>query len=153
MTALSDKFFPAAVLSYPQQQSLFNKFIERSSVLHKVLITDDRLTSRKGLRALMLTQPDIQVIGEASNGAKAIEFIKKKRPDVVLMDAFMPKMNGLDATRIIKKKWRNIRVVILTLHDDIREEALAAGADAFLVKGCPTDDLILEIKNERRMNK
>lgn len=118
--------------------------------MYKVLITDDRITSRKGLRALMLTQPDIQIIGEANNGEKAIQFIEKHKPDVVLMDAFMPKMNGLEATRIIKKRWRNIRVVILTLHDDIREEAIAAGADAFLVKGCSPDDLILEIKNERR---
>ncbi len=118
--------------------------------MYKVLITDDRITSRKGLRALMLTQPDIQVIGEAYNGQKAIQFIEGTRPDVVIMDAFMPKMNGLEATRIIKKRWRNIRVVILTLHDDIREEAIAAGADAFLVKGCSPDDLIREIKNERR---
>ncbi len=116
----------------------------------KVLITDDRITSRKGLRALMLTQPDIQIIGEASNGEKAIQFIQKKKPDVVLMDAYMPKMNGLEATRIIKKRWKKIRVVMLTLHDDIREKALDAGADAFLVKGCPPDDLICEIKNERR---
>ena len=150
MTAISDTFFPAAVLSYPQQHRLSNL---RSAVLYKILITDDRLTSRKGLRALMLTQPDIQVVGEASNGAKAIQFIEKNRPDVVLMDAFMPKMNGLEATRIIKKRWGNIRVVVLTLHDDIREEALAAGADAFLVKGCSPDDLILEIKNERRRKK
>jgi len=150
MTASSDTFFPAAVLSYPQQQTLLNRFIERSAVLHNILITDDRIASRKGLRALMLTQPDIHVVGEASNGVKAIQFIEKNKPDVVLMDAFMPKMNGLEATRIIKKRWGNIRVVILTLHDDIREEALAAGADAFLVKGCPPDDLILEIKNDRR---
>jgi len=147
MTAISDTFFPAAVLSYPQQHRLSNR---RSAVLFNILITDDRIASRKGLRALMLTQPDIQVVGEASNGVMAIQFIEKNKPDVVLMDAFMPKMNGLEATRIIKKRWRKIRVVILTLHDDIREEALAAGADAFLVKGCSPDDLILEIKNERR---
>ena len=98
----------------------------------------------------MLTQPDIQVIGEAANGELAIEFIKKVQPDVVIMDAFMPGMNGLEATRIIKKKWKDIRVVILTLHEDIREEALASGADAFLVKGCPPDKLIDEIRNERR---
>ena len=101
----------------------------------------------------MLTQPDIQVIGEATNGERAIQFIKDHKPDVVIMDAFMPKMNGLEATRIIKKRWSNIRVVILTLHDDIREEAIAAGADAFLIKGCSPDDLILEIKNERRPKK
>jgi len=150
MTALSDTIFQAAVLSYPTQSSVFDRFFERSAILHKVLITDDRLASRKGIRALMLTQPDIQVIGEATNGERAIEFIKDHEPDVVIMDVFMPKMNGLEATRIIKKKWSNIRVVILTLHGDIREEAIAAGADAFLVKGCSPDDLILEIKNERR---
>jgi DNA-binding NarL/FixJ family response regulator len=99
---------------------------------------------------LILTQPDIQVIGEVANGEKAIEFIKNEKPDVVIMDAFMPVMNGLEATRIIKEKWSEIRVVILTLHDDIREEAFAAGADAFLVKGCPPDKLIQEIRNERR---
>lgn len=149
MTALSDNIFQAAVLSYPAQDNFINRLLERSAVLYKVLITDDRVTSRKGIRALMLTQPDIQVIGEANNGERAIQFIKKNKPDVVLMDAFMPKMNGLEATRIIKKKWRNIRVVILTLHGESREEALAAGADAFLVKGCSPDDLIREIKNER----
>jgi len=150
MTALSNTMIQAAVLSYPTQTTLFNRFVERSAILYKVLITDDRLTSRKGLRALMLTQPDIQVIGEATNGENAIEFIKDNKPDVVIMDAFMPKMNGLEATKIIKKKWSGIRVVILTLHDDIREEAIAAGADAFLVKGCSPDNLIQEIKNERR---
>jgi len=150
MTAQSNSLYLAAVLPYPQQSTLFNRFVERSAILHKVLITDDRLASRKGLRALLLTQPDMQVIGEAANGEKAIQFINEHKPDVVIMDAFMPRMNGLEATRIIKQKWRNIRVVILTLHDDIREEALAAGADAFLVKGCSPDRLIQEIKNERR---
>lgn len=150
MTALSDTFFPAAVLSYPLEKPFKNRYFERSAVLIKVLITDDRITSRKGLRALMLTQPDIQIVGEANNGEKAIQFIERNKPDVVLMDAFMPKLNGLQATKIIKKRWNGIRVVMLTLHDDIREEALAAGADAFLVKGCSPDDLIREIKNERR---
>jgi DNA-binding NarL/FixJ family response regulator len=98
----------------------------------------------------MLTQPDLQVVGEAANGKKAIQFIKKNKPDVVVMDAFMPVMNGLEATQIIKKNWQDIRVVILTLHEDIREEALSAGADAFLVKGCAPDQLIKEIRNEKR---
>ena len=150
MRALSNTMIQAAVLAYPRQTTIFDRLVERSAILYKVLITDDRLTSRKGLRALMLTQPDIQVIGEVANGEKAIQFIKDNKPDVVIMDAFMPKMNGLEATRIIKKNWKGIRVVILTLHDDIREEAIAAGADAFLVKGCSPDQLIQEIKNERR---
>ena len=150
MTAFTEMMIQAAVLSYPRQATLLDRLLERSAILRKVLITDDRLTSRKGIRALMLTQPDIQVIGEAANGELAIEFISKVKPDVVIMDAFMPGMNGLEATRIIKKKWKDVRVVILTLHEDIREEALASGADAFLVKGCPPDKLIEEIRNERR---
>ena len=150
MTAFNNTMVPAAVLSYPHRPTLIERLVERSAILHKVLITDDRLASRKGLRALMLTQSDIQVIGEASNGERAIQFIEKNKPDVVIMDAFMPKMNGLEATKIIKRKWKNIRVVILTLHDDIREEAIAAGADAFLVKGCSPDQLIQEIRNTRR---
>ena len=150
MTALNNMMVQAAVLSYPDRLTIFNGFLERSAVLFEVLITDDRIPTRKGLRALMLTQPDIQVIGEVTNGEKAIEFIEKNKPDVVIMDAFMPMMNGLEATRIIKKKWNRIRVIILTMHDDLREEALAAGADAFLVKGCSPDYIIQEIKNERR---
>lgn len=150
MTAFTETMNQAAVLSYPSQETIFDRLWERSAILRKVLITDDRKASRKGLRALMLTQPDIQVIGEAANGEMAIDFIKKVQPDVVIMDAFMPGMNGLEATRIIKQNWREIRVVVLTLHEDIREEALAAGADAFLVKGCPPGELIKEIKNERR---
>lgn len=150
MTASENYVIQAAVLSYPRQTSVFDRLWERSATLRKVLITDDRITSRKGLRALMLTQPDLQVIGEAANGERAITFIEKNEPDVVIMDAFMPGMNGLEATKIIKKNWRNIRVVILTLHEDIREEALAAGADAFLVKGCPPEQLIREVRNEKR---
>lgn len=150
MTALNMNMAQAAVLSYPCQPRVFERLIERSAILHNVLITDDRLASRKGLRALMLTQPDIQVVGEATNGQQAIQFIEENKPDVVIMDAFMPKMNGLEATRIIKKRWKKIRVIILTLHEGIREEAIAAGADAFLVKGCSPDEIFQEIKNLRR---
>ena len=149
MTAAENLMLQAAVLSYPRQTKVFDRLWERSAILRRVLITDDRITSRKGLRALMLTQPDIQVIGEAANGERAIQFIEQEKPDVVIMDAFMPGMNGLDATKIIKKKWQDIRVVILTLHEDIRAEALAAGADAFLVKGCPPERLIQVVKDEK----
>ena len=149
MTAIFE-MLQQAVYSFPLERSVFDRLRERSAIVLKVLITDDRVASRKGLRALMLTQPDIQVIGEAADGKRAIQLIKQEQPDVVIMDAYMPGMNGLEATRIIKKKWREIRVVFLTLHEGIREEALAAGADAFLVKGCPIESLMNEIKKERR---
>ncbi len=150
MTAVKKMKFQAAVLSYPRQRTVFDRLRERSAIVLKVLITDDRVATRKGLRALMLTQPDIQVIGEAVDGECAIRLIQENIPDVVIMDAFMPGMNGLEATKIIKKKWQEIRVVVLSLHEGIREQALAAGADAFLVKGCPIENLIREIRLERR---
>ncbi|MEJ2448740.1 MAG: hypothetical protein P8Y37_12485 [Anaerolineales bacterium] len=78
MTAKENMSIMAAVLPYPGQISLFDRLVRRSAILRKVLITDDRLASRKGLRALMLTQPDIQVIGEAANGKKAIQLIKER---------------------------------------------------------------------------
>ena len=70
MTAINETIFQAAALTYPIRYAIIDRFVERSAVLRKVLITDDRLASRKGIRALMLTQPDIQVIGEVNNGKK-----------------------------------------------------------------------------------
>lgn len=119
-------------------------------MLHRIIIVDDRLPSRKGLRALLLTQPDIQVVGEAANGRQAIQIIQEKQPDVVLMDLSMPVMDGVEATREIKKKWSRMRVVILTLYEERREESLAAGADGFLVKGCPPEELFRVLKNQRK---
>ena len=115
------------------------------------MLVEDEAIVAKYLK-MELEEEGYLVLDYIPTGESAVEKAGSHKPDVVLMDAFMPKMNGLEATRIIKKRWRNIRVVILTLHDDIREEAIAAGADAFLVKGCSPDDLILEIKNERRWN-
>lgn len=117
-------------------------------MVYRVLIADDRLTSRKGLRALMLTQPDIKVIGEVQNGHEAIHFLEKHTPDVVIMDLRMPTMGGLEATRRIKEDWSDIRIVILTLYEEYRQKAIEAGADAYLIKGCSPDLLIREIKNE-----
>lgn len=109
------------------------------------LIVDDRSQAREGLKALLATAAAVQVAGEASDDKEAIDFIEKHRPDVVLMDAMMPVMNGLEATRRIKTGWPQIRVVVLTIHAELKAEALAAGADAFLVKGCPAGELLAAI--------
>jgi DNA-binding NarL/FixJ family response regulator len=111
----------------------------------KVLIVDDRTQAREGLKALLATAPAVQVAGEAADGREAMHLIEKQRPDVVLMDASMPVMDGLEATRLVKAQWPEVRVIVLTLHAALRAEALAAGADAFLVKGCPAGDLLAAI--------
>jgi len=107
----------------------------------RLLIADDRAHSRYGLRALANTWLNIEVAGEASNGREALQLLDTCQPDVVLMDVRMPVMDGLAATRRIKESRPQIKVVILTMYPMHRAEALKAGADAFLVKGCATEEL------------
>ena len=107
----------------------------------RVLIADDRLWARAGLRALLSTRAEVEVVGEAADGQAALELVGTQRPDVVLLDAQMPVLDGLETTRLIRARWPETRVVVLTMHSAYRSEALAAGADSFLVKGGPTTQL------------
>jgi len=111
----------------------------------RILIVDDRARSRAGLRALLSTWPQAQVVAEVADGWQAIAFIEKHQPHVVLMDIRMPRMSGLEATSIIKARWPQVKIIILTMYAAYRDEALAIGADAFLVKGCPAEELLNEI--------
>lgn len=113
----------------------------------RVLIADDRPRSRQGLRALLATQLEIEVIGEAGDGREALQLVEESRPDAVVMDARMPAMDGLTATRAIKERWPEVRVIVLTMYGSHRANAIASGADAFLVKGCPSEELLEAILN------
>lgn len=108
----------------------------------RVLIADDHARSRNGLRALLATSPEVKVVGEATDGREAVSLAEEYRPDVVLMDIRMPVMDGLEATRYLKDHWPNIKVIGLTMYNALRADALAAGVDAFLTKGCSTDELL-----------
>lgn len=110
--------------------------------LTRVLIADDRSRSRRGLRALLTTHPGIEVIGEVGDGREALRLVEERRPDAVLMDAKMPALDGVTATRLIKERWPEVKVIILTMYGSRRTDALDSGADAFLVKGCPTSELL-----------
>ena len=131
----------------------------------RLVIADDAPRSRDGLRALLATLrpgayreilqepqdgvwPQVEVVGEATNGQEVVHLVEERRPDVVLMDARMPVMDGLEATRLIKDRWSEVKVVILTMYPTYRNEALAAGADAVLVKGCPPETLLEAILDQ-----
>ena len=100
-----------------------------------VLIADDQAKTRRGLKALLRFAPFIGMIWEAREGEAAMKVVSEVKPDVVLMDIQMPVMDGLEATRRIKQTWPEVKVIILTMYPYYEREALAAGADRFLVKG------------------
>lgn len=111
----------------------------------RVAIADDQGLIRAGFRMIVGSQPDMEIAGEAGDGQEAIELVRRERPDVILMDIRMPRMDGIAATRQVSGE---TRVVILTTHelDEYVFDALAAGASAFLLKAAPPEDLIKAIR-------
>ena len=107
----------------------------------RILIVDDQASVREGLRTVLELE-GLEIVGEAAEGREAVQLVEKLRPDVVLMDARMPVLDGLEATRLIKEKWPEVKVIVLTMYALHQADALAAGADAFLVKGCPAEELL-----------
>ena len=102
----------------------------------KVLIVDDHAVLRQALRMLLENQPEVEVVGDASNGREALEACEKSHPDVVLMDMVMPGLNGLEATRQIRRRAPKAKVLILTgyMEDEQILAALRAGASGYLLK-------------------
>jgi DNA-binding NarL/FixJ family response regulator len=109
----------------------------------EVLLVEDHELTRQGLSYGLKKFPGIQVIGEAENGREAMEFIEEKQPQVVLMDVVLPVLNGIQATRLIKQKYPDTKVLMLTSHGEQEKvfEAFAAGADGYCMKDVKTERL------------
>ena len=113
-----------------------------------ILLVDDHAVIRAGLATLLNVEPDMEVVGEASNGFDAINKTLDLNPDVVVMDVTMPGTDGLEATRQIVKKRSNVRVIVLTIHDERRylHQFLQAGASGYFVKQAEPAELVAAIR-------
>jgi two-component system response regulator NreC len=114
----------------------------------RILIADDHRLLRAGLRALLKTEPQIEVVGEAGDGDEALALANSLNPDIILADISMPGPSGIDIARELKEQSSEIRVLILTMHEDdlLARDALQAGASGYLVKRAAESDLVAAIQ-------
>jgi PAS domain S-box-containing protein len=114
----------------------------------RLLIADDHALAREGLRTLLTSEPDLQIVGEAANGREALELCRRLRPDLVLMDARMPKMDGLKAARAIKVEYPATIILVLTAYEDpdYLLEAIRAGVSGYVIKDATKHNLISSVR-------
>jgi two-component system response regulator NreC len=117
-----------------------------------ILIADDHAIVRTGLRALLRSEPGLQLVGEATGGYEAIELVGKTRPDILILDLSMPDLDGIAVTRQPKPQHPDLLILILTVHEDeaMLREAIRAGASGYIVKHAAEAELIAAIKTVRR---
>jgi DNA-binding NarL/FixJ family response regulator len=118
----------------------------------RILLAEDHTIVRKGLRSLLDSEAGIQVVGEAADGREAVDKVRHLLPDVVVMDIAMPGLNGLEATRQIRKQFPRVRVLILTMHADEEYilQILQAGASGYVVKQAAPEELVSAVKTVDR---
>ncbi|MBL7209571.1 MAG: response regulator transcription factor [Dehalococcoidia bacterium] len=112
----------------------------------RVLIVDDNEVVREGLKSILEPQADIEVVGQAVDGLDAVEKAEKLQPEVILMDAQMPRIDGTEATRRIKQSLPDVKILFLTVYGEYVGSALAAGASWYLTKDCRRQDLLEAIR-------
>jgi DNA-binding NarL/FixJ family response regulator len=118
----------------------------------RVLLTDDHMLFRQGIRTLLTAEPDMEVTGEAANAADAVNLARQMRPDVVLMDIGMAGMSSFEATRQIRKERPDTRVVFLSMYDDedYLAECVDIGASGYILKESPVEQLVTAIREVHR---
>ncbi len=125
---------------------------ERTTGTLEVLIADDHHLVRQGLAQLLGAEPDIRVVAQAADGEEAVEKAKLYRPDVVLMDIHMPRLDGIEATRRITERYPEVSVVILTMYGDEEHlfEAIKAGARGYVLKSAKPEELLQTLRAVHR---
>jgi len=123
-----------------------------ASPLVTVLLVDDHALFREGLASLLSYQPDFRVVGEAADGYEALERAREAMPDLVLMDIDMPRCDGLQATRLLKRELPYVRVLMLTVHDDDDKlfQSIQAGAQGYLLKNIRSAEMLEMLRGMAR---
>jgi len=118
----------------------------------RIVIVDDHAVVRRGVRAILESQPGWEVSAEATTGREAVELVKRLRPDVVVMDLSLPELNGLDATRQILKDAPETEVLVLTMHhsEELARDVLKAGARGYVLKSDAEENLIAAVDSLRQ---
>ena len=114
-----------------------------------IFLADDHVILREGLKHILSEDPDIEITGEAGDGREALEKIDKLKPDIAILDISMPTLSGIEAARVIRKFNKNIRLIILTRHDNEEyvNEALKNGVNGFILKDSAGDDLLKAVRD------
>lgn len=114
-----------------------------------IVLAEDHRLLREGLKALLQTEKDLQIIGEAENGLEAIRCVEKHAPDLILLDLSMPKMSGISVIKEIKSRFPEVKILALTIHesDQYVLEAFQSGADGYCLKDASRDELLIAIKS------
>jgi DNA-binding NarL/FixJ family response regulator len=120
---------------------------------YHIVLADDHVMIRQGLTKLIEARPDMKVIGEVADGVELLSFLSSLIPHLVILDISMPNLRGIDAIREIKKKFPQVKVLILTMHREYLHQALAAGADGYLLKEDADRELFSAIGNLREGKK
>ena len=119
---------------------------QEESTIIRILIADDSVAIRDSLSSLLNSKSGFQVVGLANDGLEAVETARKLLPDVVIMDAQMPNMDGVEATRRIKQTTPGVGILLFSVFTDYTERGMAAGADGYLMKDCELEELFAELK-------
>jgi DNA-binding NarL/FixJ family response regulator len=116
---------------------------------YRIVIAEDHRILREGLRSLLSSSADFEVVGEAEDGREAIRCVEKMKPDLILTDLSMPRMNGMEAIREIKKQSPKTKILVLTVHrtEEYILATLKAGADGYLLKDSTHSELVMAVKN------
>ncbi len=114
----------------------------------RVLLADDHPLVREGIKACLNGEPGIEVVGEAANGAEAVDEARKLVPDLVLMDLNMPRLNGLEATALLRRELPQVRMLVFTIHHESHyvTQAVRAGAHGYIAKDAPPTELVAAVR-------